>query len=415
MITKELENETVGQEARLGSCMLWFFWGVSMSFMTILSLMLLILLAVSVTLNVYLGWELSGFELTVSRPGPGATETFLPIPTGVLAGIPTNTPELVPTSTPTPALIDSPLGSQFATLAAIATEVAARPLGSSPESIVPAAPLTPQISPPEAIAPPTVVPAAVAIATPASQSDTSNQETTGAGERESAEASTALAASTPAAVVGESQEFTAPATSANSYTLIPINGERDRRPAEEHGDLNLKLREPQPIEVDLSLVDVGAGVDPNAPNFGKVFKPNIVAAYTIHNWNWECNCKGDLIQDGSAVLAGIKTNPGDPIFIPAKGQDIFGGKFYATLLYASEDSLTFVYAREGTLAKGYSVHYLGLQTDPNLLALFRESQGNELPGLSLDTPVGTATDELIVAIRDNGKFLDTRSKNDWWN
>jgi hypothetical protein len=37
-----------------------------------------------------------------------------------------------------------------------------------------------------------------------------------------------------------------------------------------------------------------------------------------------------------------------------------------------------------------------------------------LPGLTLDTPVGVATGELIVAMRDNGKFLDARSKKDWW-
>ncbi|HEX9922819.1 MAG TPA: hypothetical protein VGD99_09150, partial [Anaerolineae bacterium] len=74
-----------------------------------------------------------------------------------------------------------------------------------------------------------------------------------------------------------------------------------------------------------------------------------------------------------------------------------------------------VYAREGTVAMGYSVHYLGLYTDPNLLTLYRESKGNMLPGLTLDTPIGVAGDQLIVAIRDNGTFLDARSINDWWD
>jgi hypothetical protein len=113
-------------------------------------------------------------------------------------------------------------------------------------------------------------------------------------------------------------------------------------------------------------------------------------------------------------LVGVKTTPGQPVFIPTKKQEIFQGKYYATLLYASEDSITFIYDRVGTVVKGYTVHYLGLQTDPNLLALFRESKGDQLPGLTLDTPVGTATDELIVAIRDNGKFMDARSRQDWW-
>lgn len=61
------------------------------------------------------------------------------------------------------------------------------------------------------------------------------------------------------------------------------------------------------------------------------------------------------------------------------------------------------------------MHYLGLQTDPNLIKTFRESKGSNLPGLSLDVPVGVAGDELVVAIRDNGTFLDARSKQDWWD
>jgi hypothetical protein len=232
---------------------------------------------------------------------------------------------------------------------------------------------------------------------------------------------TAAPPAPPAAVAAASQqeaaaEFAPPATSSNSYSLLALEGQRESRPAEEHGDLNLKLRDPQPIEVDLNLVDIpGSGIDPNAPNLGDVFKnPQFVRAYTIHDWDWNCNCKGKLINDDHLVLVGIKTQPGEPIFIPTKKQDIFGGKYYATLLYASEDSLTFVYSREGNVAHAYSVHYLGLNTDPNLLALYQQSKGNELPGLTLDTPVGVAGEELIVAIRDKGKFMDARSRGDWW-
>jgi hypothetical protein len=216
-------------------------------------------------------------------------------------------------------------------------------------------------------------------------------------------------------VAGGTQDFAPPTTSTNSYDLLAIEGERESRPGELHGDLNLKLRDPQPIDVELSLVDIpGSGIDPTAPKLSSVFEPNFVNAYTIHNWDWGCDCKGALLQEEHLVLVGIKTTPGEPVFIPSKPQDIFGGKYYATVLYASEDSLTFVYSRVGTVVKGYTVHYLGLHTDPNLLALYQESQGNELPGLTLDTPVGIATDELIVAIRDNGTFMDARSRKDWW-
>ena len=206
----------------------------------------------------------------------------------------------------------------------------------------------------------------------------------------------------------------AASTSNNQYELIPLNGSRDSRPAEEHGDLNLNLRTPQRIQTGkgLNLLDLAGGSDPNAPQLSQVLPPDFIAEYSAKNWDWDCNCPSDWIQ-GTALM-GIKTHPGDPIRIPPTPHDIFGGVYHAVLLYASEDTITFSYTRDGTIANGYSIHYKGLQTDPNLLALYRSSTGNELPGLDLDTPVGVATDELIVAVRDKGTFMDVRSRKDWW-
>lgn len=216
-------------------------------------------------------------------------------------------------------------------------------------------------------------------------------------------------------VVAAPAEVFPPAGSANAYALIPLEGPRENRPAEAHGDLNLKLRDPQPITVDLNLVEInGSGLDPDAPNLASIFNPNFTQAYTVHDWDWNCNCKGQLLRDEHLVLLGIRTTPGEPVYIPSRQQNVYRGSYYATLLYAAEDTLTFVYTRAGNVARGYTVHYLGLQTDPNLVALFRQSQGGQLPGLTLNTPVGIATGELIVAIRDNGTFLDVRSRHDWW-
>jgi len=281
--------------------------------------------------------------------------------------------------------------AQLATVAAIATDVAvARAESQSAPPAVLIATLTPSTA------------AAIGSAGAGASSSTGGQD------QDSASSSSALSAT-------DADAFVPPASSSNRYNLIPINGQRDSRPAAEHGDLNLKLRDPQPINVELGLVDAGVGVDARAIKLSPIFEPNFVAAYTIHDWDWGCNCKGNLIQDDDVVLVGIKTTPGEPVFIPPHPRDIYEGKYYAVLLYADEDSMTFVYAREGTVAMGYTVHYLGLYTDPNLLALYDESKGNMLPGLTLDTPVGVAGGQLIVAIRDNGKFLDARSINDWWD
>lgn len=225
------------------------------------------------------------------------------------------------------------------------------------------------------------------------------------------------ALATPAAImlVAVPVPVMPPTGSANTYALIPLEGPRESRPAETHGDLNLKLRDPQPISVDLNLIEInGSGLDPDAPNLASVFRPDFVQAYTVHDWDWGCDCKGPLLHDEHSVLLGIRTTPGEPIYIPSRQQNVYRGNYYATLLYASEDTVTFVYTRAGNVARGYTVHYLGLQTDPNLVALFRQSQGGQLPGLTLNTPVGIATAELIVAIRDNGTFLDVRSRHDWW-
>ncbi len=204
-------------------------------------------------------------------------------------------------------------------------------------------------------------------------------------------------------------------TSANSYTLIPLEGERDSRPAPQHADLSLKLREPQIFEAELLLLDLSGTTDANAPNLSGRFEPEFVETYTVHDWNWGANREGNVLSEVNLVA--IKTTPGQPVFIPQKGQEIYrddNGKYYAVVLYATKDGLTFAYTRDGTVANGYSVQFQGLQTDPNLLALYRESKGNQLPGLTLDTPVGLTTDKLIVAVRDRGKFMDVRSRKDWW-
>jgi hypothetical protein len=403
-MTKQVEAENPKREGCLGSArLMWLLWGVSLSILTILSVALLAVLLASVVLNVYLGWELSGLQVSVSRPGLEPVATPTPGPTSGLVAIPTSTPVVTSTTSPIePAATQSPLEIQLATLAVIATAAAA--------------PQTPDVSEPVVIVP-TSGPAAVAISTQPAQAIPPELIATDAPDAASPGDPAVSSTGTPVAIADAGQEFVPPATSSNSYSLIPLNGERESRPAEEHGDLNLKLRDPQPIQVDeLALIDIdGSGKDPDAPKLSSIFAPNFSNAYTIHNWDWACNCKGELIQEDHVVLLGIELAPGEPVFIPTKEQPIYGGNFYATVVYASEDSLTFVYDNVGNVTTGYTIHYQGLRTDPNLLALFRESKGSELPGLTLETPVGMATGELIVAVRDIGTFLDARSRRDWWD
>ncbi len=418
-------EETSGQEPRSGVSWLWLFGGCALSITTLCSLVLAILLVGSTAVNAYLAWTLSGYEVSLSRSTSVSTGVVVSTPASVLAVAPTATATATPTSTPTPVATLSTLEAEFATLSAIATYVAENAPANTPIPPTPTGVASPPPAPTEVTLPPPnpteVVPSSSDLTEIAPQPPEPAEVVAPAPEVASApasEVSTASAAAPPSdskTAAEREASVQSPATSNNSYKLIPIEGGRESRPPDEHADLNLKLRDPQPAPFKASLVDIhNAGSDPNAPQLSAVLKGKIVATYAIHDWDWGSNSKGRLIDDGSAVLAGIKTTPGEPVFIPFKGQDIFQGKYYATLLYASEDSLTFVYTRRGNVVEGYTVHYLGLQVDPNLLKLFRESKGNELPGLTHDVPVGVATDELIVAIRDRGTFMDARSRLDWW-
>lgn len=405
-VTLPPAGQTGNEPLGLAGCAVWLLSGISVSLFAMLSLVLLVLLIGSLALNAYMGWELSGLEVTISQKAPEPPQMIVVTPT---AGAAIATPELnlipesapvqpeaaitsLPPITPTPMPAAMQVEAQLATVEAIATQTAGGTAPGSGTAFTPptAIPGTAPINPagaPAAAPPPAANPAPVQPAGAAAETEDS-----------------AAAVAAPAAV-----------TSNNTYELIQLNGNREDRPAAEHGDLNLKLREPTPIELDRELIEIdGSGIDPNTPKFNKVFKPNIVQTYAIHGWDWATNDKSELIQDGVAVLIGLKTTPGEPVFIPPRDTPVFGDKFFATVLYADEDSLTFLYDNKGSVVKGYTVHLLGLKTDPNLVKLFNESQGSELPGLTLDTPVGTATNELIVAIRDNGTFLDARSKKDWW-
>jgi len=88
------------------------------------------------------------------------------------------------------------------------------------------------------------------------------------------------------------------------------------------------------------------------------------------------------------------------------------------VLYAEPTRITLGYTREDSVANGYAVHIENLCVDPNLLALYINSDANgrsSLPALREEEVLGVATlGDLLVAVRDRGAFLDPRSRLDWW-
>ncbi|MBM3188199.1 MAG: hypothetical protein FJZ90_05690 [Chloroflexi bacterium] len=193
------------------------------------------------------------------------------------------------------------------------------------------------------------------------------------------------------------------------------------RPAEQHADLNLALRGYAPTQAYHGLVDYGGGGDARAPQLAGLFaqrrSPTIAAAYRVYDWNWAQNARGGLIGDPEVTLIGLATSPGETIHAPDSGYDI-GSGYEALVLYAHPERITLKYTREDNVVRGYTVHLEHVCVEPGLLALYQQSdaQGRgRLPVLCAGQALGRAQGgELGVAIRDNGRFMDPRSRKDWW-
>jgi hypothetical protein len=107
---------------------------------------------------------------------------------------------------------------------------------------------------------------------------------------------------------------------------------------------------------------------------------------------------------------------GEMILTPDSGYDIGEGRD-VLVLYAEPTRITFHIGREDGFT-GYVMHLEDVCVEPGLLALYQASNAagrQALPALAGRQPFGRALgNEIKIAIRDHGSFLDPRSRNDWW-
>ena len=196
-------------------------------------------------------------------------------------------------------------------------------------------------------------------------------------------------------------------------------------PAELHPDLNLSMRGwVENTTASRTLVDYNGDTDPDAPRLQDLFAnrraPVLPAVYRVYDWNWASNTRGALLNRFPVTLAGLAATPGETVHVPSSGYNIGGiGMDYEVLvLYADEDSITLKYTREDNVIHGYTLHLEGLCVEPSLLARYQANNAAGravLPGLVERQEVGRARgSEIQVAIRDNGTFMDPRSRKDWW-
>lgn len=240
----------------------------------------------------------------------------------------------------------------------------------------------------------------------------------------------------PAAVVATSGPPTATPTVTATATpdcprgeveLIPVEGAvTSLEDSLRHGDLNPSLRGAEPMDAGLDYVDYDGGSDPNAPQLGLLLgrKPALTGVWDVYEWDWTTSPPRrheQLFREVHGVpwpaVTGLATTPGEAVRVPGRKQDIYQGRFHALLVSASEKDLQWVYTRQDAVGSGYAVWVDGLIVDCNLLELYRAARqsGEGLPGLAADQVVGVAAgEEIRVAIRDRGSFMDARSNKDWW-
>ena len=118
------------------------------------------------------------------------------------------------------------------------------------------------------------------------------------------------------------------------------------------------------------------------------------------------------------TVLGCKVDAGETIHIPSAGYSI--GQGYAVLvLYADQERITLKYTGEDSVVSGYTVHVEAVCTEPNLLALYNQMNSSgrrKLPALRAGQAFGRAREqEIRVAIRDTGRFMDPRVRKDWWS
>jgi hypothetical protein len=206
-----------------------------------------------------------------------------------------------------------------------------------------------------------------------------------------------------------------------SYGDFPVNGDPTTPPAEEHPDLNLALRGYEITDAYKGLVDYSGGSDPNAPQLPGLFADNRTATfstvYQVYGWDWGSNRRGALITDPEVTMAGLAVTPGETIHVPDSGYTI-GGGYEVFVLYATSDRITLKYTPDDHVIWGYTLHVENICIEPSLLALYQSWNNagrGHLPALRAGQAFGRAHDsEIGVIIRDNGAFMDPRSRKDWW-
>jgi len=218
------------------------------------------------------------------------------------------------------------------------------------------------------------------------------------------------------------------------FFLIPTAFAQIPQNPEGSPDLNIRLRFgpgrtdplPSPNLLDSTLGTIAkyhfgsdSEIDAKAPQLDTMFDGAAGAMtnlYQLYDYNGTTLIPSTGTSNWGATLVGFG-GAGTAVKVPQSGYNI-GGGYQVTILYLDEDAgdITLTYtAGEQTIVIGYSMHFLNLDIDPTIAALYQQGRGEgKLVALPCGYQLGTIRSELDVSIRDTGTFMDPRSAYDWW-
>ena len=203
------------------------------------------------------------------------------------------------------------------------------------------------------------------------------------------------------------------------YATIPIEGSPETRPAGEHPDLNLAIRGYVAVDALRGLVDYGGATDPHAPQLVGLLgrAPDVRGTFQVYDWDWGRMVRGAPIASPPVTLITLAAGRNAIVRVPDSGRTI-GDGYQVLVLYGDTERITLKYTREDNVVEGYTLHLEGVRVAPELLDLYRRADDagrGRLPALRAGQALGWASGEAVgVAIRDQGSFLDPRSRKDWW-